>query len=71
VNQSWEYSVETLGNIWRGPSPEDIELLLNEAASDGWELVTVFGQSSGGNRLTVVLRRERRTTSRRRRDTWP
>jgi hypothetical protein len=71
VNQIWEYCVETLGSIWRGPSPEDLELLLNEAASDGWELVTVFSQSSGGNRLTVVLRRERRSPSRKRRNTWP
>ena len=70
MNQEWEYCVETLGSIWRGPSPDEMEILLNEAASDGWELVTAVGLSSS-NRILAILRRSKRTRSRQRRDTWP
>jgi hypothetical protein len=70
VNQEWEYCVETLGSIWRGPSPEELEVMLNEAASDGWEFLTTVSMSSS-NRILVVLRRSKRTRSRPRRETWP
>jgi hypothetical protein len=68
--QVWEYTAEILGNIWRGPSEEEMEGLLNAAAQEGWELASAFNMSTG-NRVMVILRRETRPKSRRRRDTWP
>ena len=70
MNQDWEYCVETLGSIWRGPSTEELEILLNEAASDGWELVTTNNVASS-NRIMVILRRSLRPRDRKRRSTWP
>jgi hypothetical protein len=70
VNQEWEYTVETIGSIWRGPSSNELESLLNEAASEGWELVTAFNLA-GGNRILVILRRALQTKGRKRRSTWP
>lgn len=70
MSQEWEYCVETLGNMWRGPSSEELAALLNAAASEGWELVTAFNLANG-NRILAILRREKPTRRRKRRDTWP
>jgi hypothetical protein len=67
----WEYRVETLGTFWRGPSPDALASLLNAAAAEGWETVSVASLASG-NRLLVILRRRlAKKTERTRRDTWP
>ena len=70
VSQEWEYCVETLGNIWRGPSSQELEDLLNGAASEGWELVTAFSLANS-NRILAIFRREKSTRTRRRRAAWP
>lgn len=68
--RGWEYRVETLGSIWRGPSREEMEALLNGANAEGWELVTAVNVASS-NRIHVFLRRAIPARSRPRRDTWP
>ncbi|MGD8814124.1 MAG: hypothetical protein PVI78_06565 [Anaerolineales bacterium] len=70
MTPEWEYGVETLGTIWRSPSPDDLARLLNAAAFEGWEPVSVVSLSSG-NRLLVILRRPLTKTTRKRRTTWP
>ncbi|HKZ54605.1 MAG TPA: hypothetical protein VJ123_03925 [Anaerolineales bacterium] len=64
----WEYRVETLGSIWRGSRPQDLEGILNQAAGEGWELSEI---AAHGNRLWVVLRREAERRSRDRSASWP
>ena len=70
MNQEWEYCVETLGSIWRGPNPEELQALLNDAGAEGWELITAFNMA-GGNRILTILRRPKPMRSRQRRSTWP
>jgi hypothetical protein len=70
MTPEWEYDVQTLGTIWRGPSPHDLAGLLNAAAAEGWETVSVASPSNG-NRWFIVLRRRLAKTVRKRRETWP
>lgn len=35
----WEYTVFSLGNIWRGPKEDELEATLNELGLEGWEVV--------------------------------
>ena len=70
MTPEWEYGVELMGSIWRGPSPDDITRLLNAAASEGWEPVSVVSPSNG-NRLLVILRRPLPKATSKRRTTWP
>jgi hypothetical protein len=70
MDPEWEYDVHTLGTIWRRPSPDDLVSMLNAAAAEGWETVSVVSPSNG-NRLLVILRRPLAKTTRKRRATWP
>jgi hypothetical protein len=70
MNAQWHYRVETLGGILRGPRPQEFEILLNQAAEEGWELVILSPQTNT-NRMWVVLRRPASTRPRRRAQDWP
>ncbi|HEY69716.1 MAG TPA: DUF4177 domain-containing protein [Anaerolineae bacterium] len=70
MTAEWEYDVHTLGTIWRGPSPDELASLLNAAAAEGWETVSVTSPSNG-NRWFIVLRRSLAKKVRKRRDPWP
>lgn len=67
----WEYGVEVLGGVLRGARPEDLEALLNEAAQEGWEPVSILRRSSNSSQLLIVLRRQVRGRSQERSRTWP
>ncbi len=71
MKAEWDYRVETLGGSLRGTRPEELELLLNEAAAEGWEMMDAFCPSSNSNRLFVVLRRELGIRKRKRSRGWP
>jgi hypothetical protein len=65
-----EYRVETLGGAMRGPKPEDLEGLLNQASEEGWVL-SEMGYKPNSNQLWVVLQRESPEGPRRRsRRSW-
>jgi hypothetical protein len=65
-----EYRVETLGGVMRGPKPEDLESLLNQASEKGWVL-SKMGYKPNSSQLLVVLQRESPEGTRRRpRRSW-
>ena len=49
------YRVEVLGGGLRGAHPEELESLLNDMASEGWELHSLSHQTNS-NRIWVVFR---------------
>ena len=67
----FEYRVEELGGALRGAKADDLEAMLNELASEGWEPVTVTARGSSSNQLLVVLRRRAGRRTRDRSSTWP
>ena len=68
MEQEREYLVEQFGSALRAAKPEEVELFLNEAALEGWELSHTASMS---NILLVVLRRQTKARDRRRPPTWP
>ena len=71
MTPEWEYDVQTVGSIWRGPSPDALARLLNSAAAEGWETMSVTSLANSSRLMIVLRRRLTRKTGRKRRDTWP
>lgn len=53
--QQWEYRVQTIGSIF-GTKDEQIESMLDEWGSEGWEAINVF-TPSGSGKITIVAKR--------------
>lgn len=66
---AWEYAVHPAGGALKRAKPEELTAMLNQAASDGWELVQIVPQENS-NTVLLVLRRP--STARiRRESSWP
>jgi len=64
----WEYAVRPAGGALKGAKPEELAEMLNEAASEGWELAQIVPQE---NIRTLLLILRRPSTPRTRRQaTW-
>ena len=70
MTQGWQYQVEQFGSAFKPAKPAEVELLLNEAALEGWELSHTVSMSSG-NKLLVILRRPISERERKRSPGWP
>ena len=49
-----EYRVETLGNAWKNPKPDDIRDTLNQWGREGWEVICI--SHTPGGAVTVVAK---------------
>ena len=70
MKPNWEYKVEQFGTAIKSAKPEEVEVFLNEAAMEGWELGQVASMSNG-SKLVVILQRRLVEKSRKRKSTWP
>jgi hypothetical protein len=61
---TWEYVVYAAGGGLKRAKPDELTQILNQSASEGWELMQVVPQENV-NRVLLVLRRP--STSRTRR----
>ena len=66
-NIKWEYQVITLGSVWKGFKDEELQLVLNEMGSQGWEAASVHTPGGASNKVTVVVKRPLSESTRRRR----
>lgn len=62
----WEYRVLTLGSLWKSPSDEDLEDLLNEWGEEGWEVIGLQ-KPANSNSTTLLAKRPLKLSTRRRR----
>jgi uncharacterized protein DUF4177 len=53
--KQWEYRVQTIGSLF-GTKDEQIQDMLNEWGSDGWEAINVF-TPEGSGKITMVAKR--------------
>jgi hypothetical protein len=62
----WEYQVLSIGSAWKGVKEEQLQDVLNEVGSQGWEVVSVYtpGQSP---KVIIVARRPLTVSTRRQR----
>ena len=63
----WEYQVLTIGSVWKGIKDEELQAVLNELGSQGWEVASVHTPSGASNKMTVVVKRPLSEYTRRRR----
>ncbi len=66
----WEYRVQTVGGLLVPVKDEDVQAMLNEWGSDGWELVTATN-IEGTNKVRIVARRPLTAGARRSQASWP
>ena len=60
----WEYAVYAAGGGMKRAKPEELTEILNQAASEGWELMQVVPQENH-NQVYLVLRRQSTPRTRR------
>jgi hypothetical protein len=53
--KQWEYRVQTIGSLF-GTKDEQVQGLLNEWGSEGWETINVF-TPEGTGKITMVAKR--------------
>lgn len=53
--KQWEYRVQTIGSAF-GTKDENIQAMLDEWGSDGWEAINVY-TPSGSGKVTIVAKR--------------
>ena len=53
--KQWEYRVQTIGSLF-GTKDDQIQDLLNEWGSEGWEAINVF-TPEGSGKITMVAKR--------------
>ncbi|MFH1909073.1 MAG: DUF4177 domain-containing protein [Chloroflexota bacterium] len=58
----WEYTVFSLGNIWRGPKEDELEVMLNELGLEGWEVVGTYVIT---DKVTLIAKRPLTASTRR------
>ena len=63
----WEYHIEELGSVLRGPKLVDVEAYLNQVGEAGWEVVNVHHLQSS-NKVWVTMKRRRRSRAA---ESWP
>ena len=51
----WEYRVQTIGSLF-GTKDDQIQDLLNEWGSEGWEAINVF-TPEGSGKITMIAKR--------------
>jgi hypothetical protein len=56
ASAAWEYAVHPAGGALKRAKPEELTEMLNQAASEGWELMQIVPQENI-NTVLVVLRR--------------
>ncbi len=60
----WEYRVLTIGSFFKGVKDEDLEAMLNEMGTEGWEVVG-FRTIENSNQSQLILKRPLDRTARR------
>ncbi len=65
----WEYRAVSIGSFWSMPKDEEIEAVLNEFGSEGWEVINIYAQE-GSNKARVIMKRPLTGAVRRQRN-WP
>lgn len=53
--KKWEYRVQTIGSVF-GTRDEDIQAMLDEWGSQGWEAINVY-TPYGSGKVTMVAKR--------------
>jgi Domain of unknown function (DUF4177) len=56
ASAAWEYAVHQAGGALKRAKPDELTEILNQAASEGWELVQIVPQENI-NTVLLVLRR--------------
>jgi hypothetical protein len=64
ASPAWEYAVHPAGGALKRAKPEELTEMLNQAASEGWELVQIMPQESISSVLLVLRRPSTRRTRR-------
>jgi hypothetical protein len=62
----WEYRVRTFGTFFRGVKDEDLEAILNEWGTEGWEVIGARGIENT-SKVTLLAKRPLSASVRRRR----
>jgi hypothetical protein len=65
----WEYRIQTFGTFFHGLKDEELEEILNEWGTEGWEVVSARGIENT-SKVTLLAKRPL-TSSARRRRTFP
>jgi hypothetical protein len=65
ASAAWEYTVQPAGGALKRAKPDELTEMLNQAASEGWELMQIMPQE---NINTVLLVLRRPTAPRKRRE---
>ena len=65
----WEYRVRTFGSFFSGTKDEELETILNEWGTEGWEVISARGIENT-SKVTILAKRPL-TASLRRRRTLP
>ena len=54
--KQWEYRVQTVGAFWSGVKADELEGLLNEWGTEGWEVVSTHILENV-NKINVIAKR--------------
>ena len=65
----WQYHVVTAGSALSGPKDEDLEGLLNELGTQGWEVIVIH-HHEGSNKVRIVAKMPEHERASHKR-TWP
>jgi hypothetical protein len=65
-NTLWEYQVRTFGSFFSSIKDEELESILNEWGTEGWEVVSARGIENT-NKVTILAKRPLTASVRRRR----
>lgn len=65
----WEYRVVTTGTTFSQPKDDDLETLLNELGTEGWEVVAAHNLE-GSNKVRIIAKRQMDGRPARK-STWP
>jgi hypothetical protein len=65
-NMLWEYRVRTFGSFFSGINDEELESILNEWGTEGWEVVSARGIENT-SKVTILAKRPLTASVRRRR----
>jgi hypothetical protein len=63
----WEYQVQVIGGTFSGVKDDQLEELLNDWGSEGWEVISAHN-IEGSNKVRLIAKRQLTAANRRRRD---